>query len=57
MISKKKGKDENILPPIEHETTDETGILHKDGVLSMAGSMPGTTGRVGDSETVRRITD
>lgn len=34
--------DENILPPIEHETTDKTGILHKDGVLSMARSMPGT---------------
>lgn len=30
--------DKNILPPIEHETTDKTG-------------------RVGESETGRRITD
>lgn len=29
-------------PPIEHETTETTGILHKDGVLSMARSLPGT---------------
>lgn len=29
-------------PPIVHETTRETGILHKDGVLSMARSKPGT---------------
>ncbi len=32
----------NMLPPIEHETTDRTGILHKDGVISMARSKPGT---------------
>ncbi len=32
----------NRLPPIEHETTDRTGILHKDGVISMARSKPGT---------------
>ena len=32
----------NMLPPIEHETTDKTGILHKDGVISMARSKPGT---------------
>ena len=30
------------LSPIEHETTDETGILHKDGVISMARMEPGT---------------
>ena len=26
--------DEYVLPPIEHETTEATGILHKDGVIS-----------------------
>jgi peptidyl-prolyl cis-trans isomerase A (cyclophilin A) len=30
------------LPPIEHETTDKTGILHKDGVISMARMEPGS---------------
>lgn len=30
------------LPPIAHETTDKTGILHKDGVISMARWKPGT---------------
>jgi len=30
------------LSPIEHETTDKTGILHKDGVISMARIEPGT---------------
>ncbi len=28
--------------PIRHETTNETGILHKDGVISMARNEPGT---------------
>jgi len=32
----------NMLPPIEHETTAKTGILHKNGVISMARSKPGT---------------
>lgn len=32
----------NHLPPIVHETTKQTGILHKDGVLSMARNEPGT---------------
>ena len=32
----------NGLPPIEHETTDKTGILHKKGVISMARTKPGT---------------
>jgi len=31
---------ENILPPIALETTEKTGILHKDGVISMARSGP-----------------
>jgi peptidyl-prolyl cis-trans isomerase A (cyclophilin A) len=30
------------LPPIRHETTKETGVLHKDGTLSMARWQPGT---------------
>ena len=30
------------LPPIPHESTDQTGILHKDGVISMARYGPGT---------------
>lgn len=30
------------LPPIEHETTDKTGILHRDAVISMARAAPGT---------------
>jgi peptidyl-prolyl cis-trans isomerase A (cyclophilin A) len=33
---------EKFLPSIEHETTEKTGILHKDGVISMARSNPGT---------------
>lgn len=32
----------NRLPPIRHETTEETGIRHEDGVLSMARDEPGT---------------
>jgi peptidyl-prolyl cis-trans isomerase A (cyclophilin A) len=31
-----------MLPPIRHETTKETGILHKNGVISMARWQPGT---------------
>ncbi len=31
-----------MLPPITHESTDQTGILHKDGVISMARWHPGT---------------
>jgi peptidyl-prolyl cis-trans isomerase A (cyclophilin A) len=30
------------LPPIEHETTQQTGLLHKNGTVSMARSAPGT---------------
>jgi len=31
-----------MLPPIRHESTDETGILHRHGVISMARNEPGT---------------
>lgn len=31
-----------MLPPIAHENTGQTGILHKDGVISMARYGPGT---------------
>ncbi len=30
------------FPPIKHETTKETGILHRNGVISMARLEPGT---------------
>jgi peptidyl-prolyl cis-trans isomerase A (cyclophilin A) len=30
------------LPPIAHETTDKTGVLHQDGTISMARDAPGT---------------
>ena len=30
------------LSPIAHETTGETGVLHRDGVISMARAAPGT---------------
>lgn len=32
----------DTLPPIPHESTDKTGILHRDGVISMARYEPGT---------------
>lgn len=32
----------DMLPPIVHESTEKTGILHKDGVISMARYGPGT---------------
>jgi peptidyl-prolyl cis-trans isomerase A (cyclophilin A) len=31
-----------ILPPIPHETTDQTGIHHEDGTISMARDKPGS---------------
>jgi peptidyl-prolyl cis-trans isomerase A (cyclophilin A) len=31
-----------MLPPIPHETTEETGILHRRGVISMARNEPGS---------------
>lgn len=33
---------DKMLPPIEHETTKQTGILHKDGAISMGRLEPGT---------------
>jgi peptidyl-prolyl cis-trans isomerase A (cyclophilin A) len=36
------GEHPKRLPPIEHETTDKTGVLHKGGVISMARLEPGT---------------
>ena len=36
------GGNERMHAPIPHETTQQTGILHKDGALSMARSAPGT---------------
>ena len=35
-------KHTNRLPSIPHETTEVTGILHRDGVISMARLEPGT---------------
>ena len=35
-------RGESPLPPIEHETTAKTGILHRDGVISMARDAPGS---------------
>ena len=34
--------EEMMYEPIVHETTKETGVLHKDGVISMARNEPGT---------------
>jgi len=36
------GQDGRRRPPVAHETTKETGILHKDGVVSMARTTPGS---------------
>ena len=33
---------DKVLPPIAHEPTSETGVLHKAGTLSMARYAPGT---------------
>ena len=38
----KEDPKKQSLPPIAHETTRKTGILHKDGTLSMARLGPGT---------------
>lgn len=37
-----RGDPRRNLPPIAHEPTDQTGILHKAGTLSMARYAPGT---------------
>jgi peptidyl-prolyl cis-trans isomerase A (cyclophilin A) len=34
--------DSNDMPPVPHETTKESGILHTDGVISLARAEPGT---------------
>jgi peptidyl-prolyl cis-trans isomerase A (cyclophilin A) len=34
--------EREVFPPVEHETTAKTGILHKDGVISMARDAPGS---------------
>ena len=31
-----------VLPPIAHEPTSQTGVLHKDGTITMARTAPGT---------------
>ncbi len=36
------GRSAKRLKSIQHETTDKTGILHKDGAISMARDNPGT---------------
>ncbi len=36
------GEGESPFPPIDHETTKQTGILHTDGVISMARGDIGT---------------
>jgi peptidyl-prolyl cis-trans isomerase A (cyclophilin A) len=36
------GRSAKRLKSIQHETTDKTGILHKDGAISMARDKPGT---------------
>ncbi|MET0744605.1 MAG: peptidylprolyl isomerase [Microvirga sp.] len=36
--------DTGPLPPIAHETTEETGLRHRDGTLSMARRATGTAG-------------
>ena len=35
-------ESDSRLPPIAHETTAQTGILHKEGAISMARAAPGT---------------
>jgi len=37
-------RDDSPLPAIAHETTQVTGILHTDGVISMARDKPGSAG-------------
>jgi peptidyl-prolyl cis-trans isomerase A (cyclophilin A) len=34
----------DMLPPIIHETTEQSGILHQNGTISMARNEPGTAG-------------
>ena len=41
-LYRSKNKPSIVIPGIPHETTEQTGILHKDGVLSLARLEPGT---------------
>lgn len=34
--------EDEVLPSVAHETTEDTGLLHKDGVISLARGAPGT---------------
>ena len=34
--------DSNTMSPVPHETTQDTGILHTDGIVSLARTEPGT---------------
>ena len=43
-IWKSKNKIASHIPGIPHETTKQTGILHTDGVISLARLEPGTAG-------------
>jgi peptidyl-prolyl cis-trans isomerase A (cyclophilin A) len=36
------GPKKKTFPPIQHETTEQTGILHLDGTISMARDAPGS---------------
>ncbi len=52
-----EGDSTFFLPPIEHETTEVTGISHLDGVISMARNKPGTASSefficIGDNSTL-----
>ena len=38
----KKGARRDLMPGIPHESTNQTGILHTDGVVSLARQEPGT---------------
>lgn len=38
----RRSGDSLAYPPIVHETTDKTGIIHEDGVISMARDKPGS---------------
>ena len=33
--------DSNAMPPVPHETTQDSGVLHTDGVISLARAAPG----------------
>lgn len=52
-----EGDSTFLFPPIEHESTEVTGISHLDGVISMARNKPGTASSefficIGDNSTL-----